>query len=78
MWWWTFGDGSWFPKAPPERVKILSAALKNILDDKLTGAAMEKIDCFASYLPPEDYEKTMKPSEETITKLVKLAGLDKK
>jgi tripartite-type tricarboxylate transporter receptor subunit TctC len=63
---------------PPERVKILSAALKNILHDKPTVAAMEKIGCFVSYLPPEDYEKTMKASEETITKLVKLAGLDKK
>ena len=63
---------------PPERVKILSAALKNILSDKPTVAAMEKIGCFVSYLPPEDYEKTMKASEEIITKLVKLAGLDKK
>jgi len=63
---------------PPERVKVLSAALKNILSDKPTVAAMEKIGCFVSYLPPEDYEKTMKASEEIITKLVKLAGLDKK
>jgi len=29
-------------------------------------------------IPPEDYEKTMKASEEPIHKLVKLAGLDKK
>jgi tripartite-type tricarboxylate transporter receptor subunit TctC len=63
---------------PPERVKVLSAAQKNILIDKPTVAAMEKIGCFISCLPPEDYEKTMKASEEIITKLVKLAGLDKK
>jgi tripartite-type tricarboxylate transporter receptor subunit TctC len=67
------------PKSTPaDRVKILAVSLKNILRDKPTVAAMEKIGCFVSYLSPEDYEKTMKASEETITKLVKLAGLDKK
>ena len=63
---------------PPDRVKVLAASFKNILQDKETVASMEKIGCYVSYLPPEDYEKTMKASEETITKLVKLAGLDKK
>jgi tripartite-type tricarboxylate transporter receptor subunit TctC len=63
---------------PQDRVKVLAASLKKILQDKPTLAAMEKIGCFVSYLPPEDYEKSMKASEETITKLVKLAGLDKK
>ena len=67
------------PKGTPQdRVKVLAASLKKILQDKPTLAAMEKIGCFVSYLPPEDYEKSMKASEETITKLVKLAGLDKK
>ena len=63
---------------PAERGKILVAFLKNILHDRPTVASMEKIGCFVSYLPPEDYEKNMSTSEGTITKLVKLAGLDKK
>ncbi len=67
------------PKGTPaDRVKILASSLKNILHDKPTVASMEKIGCFVSYLPPEDYEKTMGASEGTITKLVQLAGLDKK
>jgi tripartite-type tricarboxylate transporter receptor subunit TctC len=67
------------PKSTPaDRVKILAASLKNILHDKPTVASMERIGCFVSYLPPEDYEKTMSASERAITKLVKLAGLDKK
>jgi hypothetical protein len=39
---------------------------------------LEKIGCFVSYLPPEDYEKTLSTSEGILNKLVKLAGLDKK
>jgi tripartite-type tricarboxylate transporter receptor subunit TctC len=52
------------PKSTPaDRVKILAASLKNILHDRPTVPSMEKIGCFVSYLPPEDYEKTMSASE---------------
>jgi hypothetical protein len=50
---------------PPERVKVLSAALKNILSDKPTLAAMEKIGFFVSYLPPE-YEEVKVPIVEVL------------
>jgi len=63
---------------PTERVKVLAAAFKNILHDKTTVAGMEKIGCSISYVPPEEYEATMKKSEEIIARLVKIAGLDKK
>ena len=63
---------------PPERVKVLATAFKNILHDQATVAGMEKIGCFISHLGPEDYESTMKKSEEIIARLVKIAGLDKK
>jgi tripartite-type tricarboxylate transporter receptor subunit TctC len=63
---------------PPERVKVLVTGFKNILHDKATVAGMEKTGCFISYLPPEEYEPTMKKSEEIIARLVKIAGLDKK
>jgi len=63
---------------PPERVKMLTTAFKNILHDKETLINMEKIGCYVSYLPPEEYEPTMKKSEEIISRLVRIAGLDKK
>jgi tripartite-type tricarboxylate transporter receptor subunit TctC len=63
---------------PPERVKVLAAAFKNMLQDKATQEGLEKIGCFVAYLPSQDYEKVMKSSEEVISKLVKIANLDKK
>ncbi len=60
----------------PEKVKILAEAFRKILQDKETLAALEKIQCPVSYLPPEAYEKVMRTSEETIVPLIKLAKLD--
>ena len=61
---------------PPERVKTLVDAFRKILQDKETLAALEKIQCPVSYLPPEAYEKVMLKSAETILPLIKLAKLD--
>ena len=63
---------------PPERVKILTEGFKNILHDKTILGSMEKIGCYVSYLPPDEYEPTMKKSEEVISRLVRIAGLDRK
>ncbi len=60
---------------PPERVKYLRAAFAKIFQDKETLAAMEKIQCPASYRPGEDYEKVMMKSEAAVGPLIKAAGL---
>jgi tripartite-type tricarboxylate transporter receptor subunit TctC len=61
---------------PPERIKVLSEAFKKILlQDKDTVTALEKIQCPVHYLPPEEYEKVMKESEENIQRLFKIANL---
>jgi len=64
------------PKAvSPEKIKFLREAFTRILRDKETLAALEKIQCPVSYLPGEDYEKTMSKSEAAIMPLIKAAGL---
>jgi tripartite-type tricarboxylate transporter receptor subunit TctC len=62
---------------PPEKCKILADAFRKMLQDKEILAALEKIQCPVSYLPPEAYEKVMLKSEETILPLIKTAKLDK-
>jgi tripartite-type tricarboxylate transporter receptor subunit TctC len=59
----------------PEKVKYLRGAFMGILQDKDTLAALEKIQCPVSYLPGEDYEKSMSKSEAAIMPLIKAAGL---
>jgi tripartite-type tricarboxylate transporter receptor subunit TctC len=59
----------------PEKVKYLRGAFMRILQDKDTLGALEKIQCPVSYLPGEDYEKTMSKSEAAIMPLIKAAGL---
>lgn len=61
---------------PPERVKVLSDAFKKILHDEATRASMEKIQSPVLYLPPEEYERSMKRSEAVIVPLIKAAKLD--
>ncbi|HXZ37403.1 MAG TPA: tripartite tricarboxylate transporter substrate binding protein [Thermodesulfobacteriota bacterium] len=64
------------PKAvSPEKIKFLREAFTKILRDKETLVALEKIQCPVSYLPGEDYEKTMSKSEAAIMPLIKAAGL---
>jgi tripartite-type tricarboxylate transporter receptor subunit TctC len=60
---------------PAERIKFLGDVLKKIVQDKETATALEKIQCPVHYLPPEDYEKVMKESEENVRKLFKAANL---
>jgi len=60
---------------PPERVKFLAEAFKKIFQDKDVLASLEKIQCPASYLPPEDYEKAMKVSEASILPLIKASKI---
>ncbi len=60
---------------PPERVKFLSEAFKKIFQDKDVLTGLEKIQCPASYLPPEDYEKAMKASEASILPLIKASKI---
>jgi tripartite-type tricarboxylate transporter receptor subunit TctC len=60
---------------PPERVKFLAEAFKKIFQDKEVLASLEKIQCPASYLPPEDYEKAMKASEASILPLIKASKI---
>jgi tripartite-type tricarboxylate transporter receptor subunit TctC len=60
---------------PPERVKFLSEAFQKIFQDKEVLASLEKIQCPASYLPPEDYEKAMKASEASILPLIKASKI---
>jgi len=59
----------------PEKVKFLGAAFMKIFQDKETLAALEKIQCPASYLPGEYYEKEMMKSEAAVNPLIKAAGL---
>ena len=59
----------------PEKVKYLRAAFAKIFQDKETLAALEKIQCPASYRPGEDYEKVMMKSEAAVGPLIKAAGL---
>ena len=60
---------------PPERVKSLAEAFKKIFQDKEVLASLEKIQCPAYYLPPEDYEKAMKTSEGSILPLIKASKI---
>jgi len=60
---------------PPERVKFLAEAFNKIFQDKDVLASLEKIQCPASYLPPEDYEKAMKASEASILPLIKASKI---
>jgi tripartite-type tricarboxylate transporter receptor subunit TctC len=60
---------------PPERVKFLRAAFMKIFQDKETIAALEKIQCPASPLPGEEFEKVMMKSEAAVIPLIKAAGL---
>lgn len=60
---------------PPERVKFLADAFKKLLQDKVTLASLEKIQCPVSYLPPEDYEKAMKKSEASVLPLIKISKI---
>jgi tripartite-type tricarboxylate transporter receptor subunit TctC len=60
---------------PPERVKFLAEAFKKIFQDKEVLASLEKIQCPASYLPPEDYEKAMQASEASILPLIKASKI---
>jgi tripartite-type tricarboxylate transporter receptor subunit TctC len=60
---------------PPERVQFLSEAFKKIFQDKEVLTGLEKIQCPASYLPPEDYEKAMKASEASILPLIKASKI---
>ncbi len=60
---------------PPERVKFLAEAFKKIFQDKEVLASLEKIQCPAYYLPPEDYEKAMKASEASILPLIKASKI---
>jgi tripartite-type tricarboxylate transporter receptor subunit TctC len=60
---------------PPERVRFLAEAFKKIFQDKDVLASLEKIQCPASYLPPEDYEKAMKASEASILPLIKASKI---
>ena len=59
----------------PERVKFLREAFRKIFQDKETLSALEKIQCPASYLPGEEYEKSMMKSEAAVIPLIKAAGL---
>jgi tripartite-type tricarboxylate transporter receptor subunit TctC len=59
----------------PERVKFLREAFRKIFQDKETLSALEKIQCPASYLPGEEYEKRMMKSEAAVIPLIKAAGL---
>ncbi len=64
------------PKGVPlERVKFLAEAFKKIFQDKEVLASLEKIQCPASYLPQEDYEKAMKASEASILPLIKASKI---
>jgi tripartite-type tricarboxylate transporter receptor subunit TctC len=60
---------------PPERVRFLAEALRKIFQDKEVLASLEKIQCPASYLSPEDYEKAMKASEASILPLIKASKI---
>ncbi len=63
---------------PEERVKILAAAFKNMLHDKETIAALEKVGNPVTYLSPGEYETVMKTSEVAITQLLKIAKMEAK
>ena len=68
----------WFvvPKGvSPDRVKILGAAFKNILQDKATLETLTKLQCWVDYQPPEEYERLMSKSEAAVAPLIKLAKL---
>ncbi len=67
------------PKGTPaDRVKVLTIAFRNLLQDKATLESLEKIQCPVSYLPQEKYEEAMKESEVAVSKLVKAAKLEAK
>ncbi|HSR11803.1 MAG TPA: tripartite tricarboxylate transporter substrate binding protein [Thermodesulfobacteriota bacterium] len=59
----------------PERVLFLAEAFRKIFRDKEVLASLEKIQCPASYLPPEDYEKAMKASEASVLPLIKASKI---
>ncbi len=60
---------------PPERVRFLAEAFRKIFQDKEVLASLEKIQCPASYLPPEEYEKAMNASEASILPLIKASKI---
>jgi len=78
MWSWTSGDGSWFQRDSPGAGEGPISGPEEHSQRQAHCGRHGKDRVLRFLLPPEDYEKTMKASEEIITKLVKLAGLDKK
>jgi tripartite-type tricarboxylate transporter receptor subunit TctC len=68
----------WFvvPKSvPPDRVKTLGRAFKNIILDKATLETLTKLQCWVDYQPPEEYERLMSKSETAVAPLIKLAKI---